>query len=52
VATKTDKISLSARKLALEAVNKEAGTRAIGFSSVTGEGAEELWARVRHAALA
>jgi GTP-binding protein len=51
VATKLDKVSVSARKLALEAVGKGAGRRAIGFSAVTGEGTRELWKRLRHAAL-
>ena len=52
VATKTDKIGAAARRLALEEVSKRAGTRAIGFSAVTGDGTGELWDRLRHAALA
>ena len=52
VATKTDKIGAAARKLALEAVGKRAGTPAMGFSVVTGEGTGELWDRLRRAALA
>jgi GTP-binding protein len=52
VATKTDKIGAAARRLALEEVSKRAGTRAIGFSAVTGEGTGELWDRLRRAALA
>jgi GTP-binding protein len=51
VATKVDKVTASARKPALAAVNRNAGTRAIGFSAVTGEGREELWARIRYATL-
>ena len=51
VATKIDKLGAAARKPALDAVNKRAGLRAIGFSAVSGEGRDELWARVRHAAL-
>jgi GTP-binding protein len=51
VATKIDKLGAAARKPALEAVKKSAGVRPIGFSAVTGEGREELWARVRRAAL-
>jgi GTP-binding protein len=51
VATKVDKVSASARKPALAVVNRNAGTRAIGFSAVTGEGREELWARIRYATL-
>ncbi len=51
VATKVDKVSASARKPALAVVNRNAGTRAIGFSAVTGEGREELWSRIRYATL-
>ena len=51
VATKMDKFSASARKPALEALKKEAGHRPIGFSVQTGDGREELWARIRHAVL-
>jgi GTP-binding protein len=54
VATKIDKLAGSKRKPALEAVNKTAGgrgMRALGFSTVTGDGREELWARIRRAAL-
>jgi GTP-binding protein len=51
VATKIDKLGAAARKPALEAVRKTAGTRPIGFSAVTGDGREELWSRIRHAAL-
>jgi GTP-binding protein len=51
VATKLDKLGAAARKPALEAVRKKARTRVIGFSSVSGEGREELWSRIRHAAI-
>ena len=51
VATKLDKLSASARKPALEALRKKAGLYAIGFSAVTGDGREELWARMRRAVL-
>jgi GTP-binding protein len=51
VATKVDKLGAAARKPALEGVRKGAGTKPIGFSAVTGEGRDELWARIRHAAL-
>ncbi len=51
VATKIDKLSVSARKPALEAVKTGAGTKPLAFSGVTGEGREDLWARIRHAAL-
>ncbi|HEY8039237.1 MAG TPA: ribosome biogenesis GTP-binding protein YihA/YsxC [Polyangiaceae bacterium] len=51
VATKVDKLSAAARKPALEAVKKGAGWKPLGFSAVTGEGAEELWGRIRRAVL-
>jgi|SRR5579859_1048376 len=51
VATKIDKLGVAARKPALEAFRKAAGTRPIGFSAVTGEGREPLWARIRAATL-
>jgi GTP-binding protein len=51
VATKVDKVVAARRKPALEEVRRTAGTRPIGFSAVTGEGREELWARIRYATL-
>jgi GTP-binding protein len=51
VATKIDKLSTSARKPALEVLKTSAGSRAIGFSVETGDGREELWARIRFATL-
>jgi GTP-binding protein len=51
VATKLDKLSGSARKPALAAVKANAGAKPIGFSAVTGDGRDELWARLRHATL-
>ncbi len=55
VATKIDKLSVSARKPALELVRrkaaKEVTEKPVAFSSVTGEGTGELWARIRHALL-
>jgi GTP-binding protein len=51
VATKIDKLSASARKPALEALRKKAGSKAIGFSVETGDGREELWGRIRYAVL-
>lgn len=51
VATKLDKIPLAGRKVALDAVRKDAKRRVIGFSSETREGREELWAALRRAAL-
>jgi GTP-binding protein len=50
-ATKVDKLSASARKPAIDVVRKGAGTPVIGFSSVTGEGRDELWGRLRKAVL-
>jgi GTP-binding protein len=49
VATKIDKLAGSARKPALQRVGRELGCRAYGFSSVTGEGKDELWRALRHA---
>jgi GTP-binding protein len=49
VATKVDKIVSAKRKPLLEKVRKEAAAAVIGFSSVTGEGKEELWGRLRAA---
>jgi GTP-binding protein len=51
VATKLDKLALSARKPALDALKKLGGVKPLGFSSVTGEGREELWRRLRSAVL-
>jgi GTP-binding protein len=50
-ATKIDKLTASARKPALEVVKKQAGGAVVGFSAVTGDGREALWARIRHAVL-
>jgi GTP-binding protein len=50
-ATKIDKLSPSARKPALEVVRKGAGRPVIGFSSVTREGREDLWTKLRSALL-
>jgi GTP-binding protein len=49
-ATKLDKIPLSKRKPALVALTRSVGKKAlrpVGFSAVTGEGREALWARLR-----
>jgi GTP-binding protein len=56
VATKVDKLGAATRRPALEAVKKQvaAGGAAggvVGFSSVSGDGAEALWSRIRHAVL-
>lgn len=42
-ATKTDKLSLSARKPAVQKLGEAASARAIATSAETGEGREELW---------
>jgi GTP-binding protein len=54
VATKVDKVGAAGRKPALENVRRGARDvpgKVIGFSAVTGEGREELWARIREAVL-
>ena len=43
VATKVDELPRNKRKPALEAIRREAGRRAIGFSAYSGEGRDELW---------
>lgn len=50
VATKLDKLPASKRKPALAAVAKQLGHKPVGFSSVTGEGTDELWKRILAAA--
>jgi GTP-binding protein len=52
VATKIDKVRLADRKLLLEALRRASGIRAIGFSAETKDGRDELWSRLRAAALA
>ena len=51
VATKLDKEPRSARKTALRRLQDAAGRKIIGFSSVTGEGRDDLWRALRRAAL-
>ncbi len=46
VATKLDKLPANKRKPALHALTPQLGRRAIGFSSVTGEGVAPLWRRL------
>jgi GTP-binding protein len=46
VATKLDKLALSKRKPALAALKRNAGLSPVGFSAETGQGREELWARL------
>jgi GTP-binding protein len=50
-ATKIDKLPASARKPAVDVVRKGAGLPVVGFSSVTREGRDELWGRLRSAVL-
>ena len=47
VATKTDKMPLAQRKPALDHIGADLGCRVLGFSSVTGEGRDELWRVLR-----
>jgi GTP-binding protein len=51
VATKVDKLTVSARKPALDQVAKGAGTRPVAFSAVQNVGGEDLWKRIRAALL-
>jgi GTP-binding protein len=51
VATKLDKLARSERKVILRRLQEDVGRRIVGFSSVTGEGREELWRALRRAAL-
>ncbi len=46
VATKVDKLPANKRKPALLELGKRIGNKPIGFSSVTGDGADELWRRL------
>jgi GTP-binding protein len=50
-ATKIDKLPVSGRKPALEAVRKGARAPVVGFSAVTRDGRTELWERLRRAVL-
>jgi GTP-binding protein len=47
VATKIDKLSLSAQKPKVAETAKGWGGRAVGFSAESGEGRDELWAAIR-----
>jgi GTP-binding protein len=47
VATKLDKLPLSQRKPVLARLQNASGVKCLGFSSVTGDGRDELWARLR-----
>jgi len=48
-ATKLDKLSLSQQKPAIEKVKRQFKGPIVGFSSVTGDGRDVLWQRLRHA---
>jgi GTP-binding protein len=50
-ATKLDKEPRSARKMALRRLQDKASRKVFGFSSITGEGRDELWRALRCAAL-
>jgi GTP-binding protein len=50
VATKLDKLPPSKRKTTLAALSSRFGRRPVGFSSVSGEGVDELWRRLLRAA--
>ena len=50
-ATKVDKVGIAGKKPALAVVRKTATGPVVAFSAVTGEGREELWARIREAVL-
>lgn len=50
VATKLDKLARSERKVILRRLQEDLGRRVHGFSSVTGEGRDELWRALRGAA--
>jgi len=47
VATTLDKMPLNKRKPLLEAIRRKAGVPVIGYSAVTHEGREILWAKIR-----
>jgi len=49
VATQLDKLPLNKRKPALAAFRRDTGLQPIGFSAVTGEGRDALWAHIREA---
>jgi GTP-binding protein len=51
VATKMDKVGVAAAKPALARITRAAGAAVMGFSSTTGQGREQLWARIRGAVL-
>jgi len=49
VATKMDKLPRSSAKSIMAKLGRDAGTRVLGFSSVTADGREELWKSLRRA---
>jgi GTP-binding protein len=49
VATKLDKLPVSAQRTALEKLARMTGMHPVGFSALTGQGRDELWARIREA---
>ena len=54
VATKSDKLNVTDRKKNLDLLSQDQmileGTRVIGFSALKGEGRDEVWAAIAHAA--
>jgi len=46
VATKLDKLPAAARKTALQRIERSLGQRVLGVSAKTGDGRDELWARI------
>ncbi len=48
VATKIDRLPLSKRKPAQQALEQVSGVNAVGFSSVTGDGRDALWRALTH----
>jgi GTP-binding protein len=50
VATKLDKLPANKRKPALAKLKGALGHKPLGFSSVNGDGVDQLWKRILHAA--
>lgn len=51
VATKLDKVPRASQLATMKALEKQAGRRVVGFSSVTGEGRSALWSILRKVTL-
>ena len=50
VVTKLDKLPKNRQKLTVQAIGKQSGVRAFGFSAITGEGRDKLWRALLRAA--